>query len=172
MIDHDTTVTDSGNSDQCGATGETCYAARYECGDELYPRTIYSCSETGNSIDNGHSNPYCELSGAGSCNIYHSPPGCSQCASLSFKQSFDHPCLNCKDVFGDICLGCNDFTGCCGCQSGFGMIWDEDTNMWFCHPTPCLNPDYNCRVCNWDYGGTYCSQCNDGFTLRDANHCI
>lgn len=174
LTDPNTIITNhgDGNSNKCGSTAATCYGIKYKCGNPFYPRTVYSCSETGTSIND----QYCSFGGRGNCNIYHSPPGCDECSpppGRFFKKSYNHPCVDCQSIFGNACYGCNDAYGCCQCADGFGVLYDAESQMWYCHPTPCLNPDYNCRVCNWYSTATYCSQCENGFNTMIGNeYCI
>ena len=164
-----------GNSDKCGSTGVPCYGLKYECYDGFWPRIINECSvEDGTGILNLQTgDEYCSSSGAESCKVYHSPPGCDQCQTGTFKKSYNHPCKDCQEIFGPACLGCNDVNGCCQCKNGFGLLWSSENLMWFCHPTPCLNLDYNCQVCNWTPDHTFCSQCKQGFNRRvQYEYCI
>ena len=113
------------------------------------PRPIEECS-----------NPqgYCDESEAGNCQVYHDPPGCSQCAAGYFKMSFNHPCVHCRfDIMGLECRGCNDDFGCCDCydMNLFEVALDQFSGMYYCKPQPCLNPANNCQVCN----NGKCSQC-------------
>lgn len=99
--------------------------------------------------------------------MYHSPPGCDQCIPGWFKKSYNHPCVDCQSVFGEACLLCNDFHGCGQCIDDFKLSYSADKLLWYCEPTPCLNPDNNCRVCN----NGLCSQCRSGTLDDDQKSC-
>ena len=116
---------------------------------------------------NGAVLPYCGADEAGECRIYHSPPGCDQCWPGAFKKSYDHPCVDCQETFGNVCIGCNDHSGCCECRpiNDFTLTRDDFTGLWYCKPNPCLNPDNHCRVCN----NGLCSQCQEGYPNMAAD---
>ena len=108
----------------------------------------------------------------GLCLIYHNPPGCDQCINTgtNFKIDYNHPCVNCQSIFGNQCLGCNDFLGCCQCNpiNSYTLVKDDCSDLWYCKPSPCLNPDNHCQVCNNDK----CSQCVYPYTMNaDQRSC-
>lgn len=122
------------------------------------PRPIILCSieEDG----------FCSLRESGNCQVYNAFIGCSQCNSGSFKKSYNHPCVDCQSIMGDECAACNDFTGCRQCKdsNNFYLEYDTFSELYYCKPQPCLNPENLCRVCN----NGYCSQCMDGYTIDQS----
>ena len=54
---------------------------------------------------------FCGENEAGLCHAYHAPPGCNQCNYGTFKKSYNHPCVNCQNIFGNACDKCNDDFG-------------------------------------------------------------
>lgn len=96
--------------------------------------------------------------------------GCSQCESGSFKLSNNHPCVSCNEYFGDSCVQCNDYQGCTQCSpsNDFTLAYDTNSNIRYCEPSPCIDDDNNCIVCN----NGFCSQCAQGYTINpDQKSC-
>ena len=112
---------------------------------------------------------YCFPWDAGNCEIYHMPPGCDLCESDNFKLSYNHPCVDCQDTFGDACLHCGDFDGCQQCHSNiYQRTYDAGDDIWYCKPTPCYYMSNHCAVCN----NGQCSQCENGYTMMTNGQCV
>ena len=67
------------------------------------------------------------------CHICHSN-GCSQCKDVGtyWKLSYNHPCVNCKEIFGDGCMFCQDFNGCGQCTEGYTREYDSEAGLYYC----------------------------------------
>ena len=134
------------------------------CGGDVQIASVCVTGKDGTHLD------HCGGDEVGTCKIYHSPPGCDQCLSGSFKKSYYHPCVDCQEIFGNVCPGCNDYSGCCSCSpiNDFTLTKDVKSGLWYCKPSPCLNPENNCQVCN----NGLCSQCVYPYTLdADGKSC-
>jgi len=114
--------------------------------------------------------------------------GCEACIPGAFSLSADHPCTDCRTVFGTECNWCKNDIGCMACRSGYTRTYDDSEDLYFCvEDEPIEDPDPsvdeityvecatdNCLGDTNDYcvdqRSNFCARCADGYWRKNNDY--